>query len=315
MSVVNYGILMDLSSQLKSSVFNYKNTYTYSFRFPGHNAIRLNSIEYELCLNFVDQREKTVVFSKLSSKYTILRLEESYQKLVNQGIICEKKRKDFKRARIISFSDEISNRPFPRAIVWNITEKCNLKCHHCINKNFICSNSPKFLKEQDYDNTIRTLIMEMDENGLERLQLSGGEPLLSPLLYYILGHAHKADFCVDIFTNGTVFNKKSFLFFEEYLKYAQEKITFHISLDGDMVSHNKLRNSDDAYQKTIKSIKTLKKYHATINVETIVSNANYQNMEKHIINLINLGVNSVFLHPALYSDKNNDINNGIMSDK
>lgn len=99
---------------------------------------------------------------------------------------------------------------------------------------------------------IYTLLQEMDQHGLERLQISGGEPLVSPYFADIIRGVASTSICLDIFTNATCISQEQHKLLKETIRNNPQSITFHISLDGDEVGHNYLRRNDMAYKKLLR---------------------------------------------------------------
>ena len=96
--------------------------------------------------------------------------------------------------------------PLPRAISWNLTRRCNLKCEHCyLDARFRGSAPPG---ELSTDECLRILheVAQVNPNAL--LIMTGGEPFLRKDLFRITSAASEKGFMVVVGTNGTVFTKK-----------------------------------------------------------------------------------------------------------
>ena len=91
-----------------------------------------------------------------------------------------------------------------------ICSHCNLRCRACLR--FSCISKPKFYDHDKLINDIKELKSRLDIN---RVTLSGGEPLLYPniaeLLYEIRSFF---DGVINIFTNGKAFAKLGEKFFK-----------------------------------------------------------------------------------------------------
>ncbi len=62
-------------------------------------------------------------------------------------------------------------------VVWNMTQRCNLKCVHC----YARSENIAYDNELSYDQSIK-MIDNLAEFGVPVLLFSGGEPLIHPQL-------------------------------------------------------------------------------------------------------------------------------------
>lgn len=297
-------VLADFSRQLgKDSFFKYKRTYLYSIRINGQEAIQLTEIEYKICLLLKEKRNRSQIEKELL--FEKKEIDKAYERLQLLGIIeifNDYNQYNFKILQ--PFVREIEGvRHFPRTIVWNITNQCNLACRHCIEKCFENRNRDIQLSQA----LIRKLLDEMDDNGLERLQISGGEPTCSPIFQNIVEIALEKDICIDIFTNAININDTYHELFKRYIVCKPNTITFHISIDGDEKSHNYLRGNDKAYQKTIDNVKKIISYGGKIYVETIIHRKNLNILEEVINILIGLNITYVYMHPMFHPEGENKI--------
>lgn len=297
-------ILADFSKQLgEDSLFKYNRTYLYSIRINGQESIQLSEIEYKLCLLLIEKRNRFEIEKKLL--FNSNEINKAYERLAILGITEIVSNCEHYKLRILNPMDKelIGIRHFPRTIVWNITNKCNLACRHCIENCFGNRNNDIQLSQE----LIEKLLVEMNNNGLERLQISGGEPLCSPYFQNIVEGAFDKDFCIDIFTNATNISDMYHDLFNRYIVNKPNSITFHISIDGDKDSHNYLRGNNKAYEKTVENVKKIISYGGKIYVETIVHRKNINILEEFINILINLQITYVYMHPMFHPGQENKI--------
>lgn len=114
------------------------------------------------------------------------------------------------------------------AFQWHITDSCNLRCKHCYQEKF---NRERDLPINLLEEIIGNIINGLRENNYSSLiiNITGGEPLISPLLFPILNILEKEDFVKEfsIITNGEYIEKvKNKLILYKKLKYLK------ISLEG-----------------------------------------------------------------------------------
>lgn len=143
-------------------------------------------------------------------------------------------------------------------VQWHITHKCNLRCNHCYQDEY-----NKDLRLTEMINIFNKIKEFIEANNYKcHINFTGGEPFLSEKIWQILNLAEKEGYTFGILTNGTVMNNYILNRLSDYkgLSFIQ------ISLDGTKETHNKIRGKE-AYEKTLKTLKNLKKS----NINTMVS--------------------------------------------
>lgn len=89
-----------------------------------------------------------------------------------------------------------------------LTGECNLRCSHCwISPSFSREDAPRsdsFVWREDLERTIR----DARQLGLQRVKLTGGEPLLYPELPGLLGFLAAENLQVGIETNGVLLDEE-----------------------------------------------------------------------------------------------------------
>jgi len=84
----------------------------------------------------------------------------------------------------------------PISANWHLTDLCNYRCRFCFANHFGC----RFVKE----GIIPTVINGLVNNGVTKLNLAGGEPLLSDVLTTVARSAKDAGLTVSLITNGSL---------------------------------------------------------------------------------------------------------------
>ena len=96
--------------------------------------------------------------------------------------------------QLLQFSD--NSRPL---VVWNATNRCNLRCQHC----YIDAEDRKFKDELTTEEAQR-FIEDLAEMGVPVLLFSGGEPLLRKDLFELGRQAADLGLRPVLSTNGTL---------------------------------------------------------------------------------------------------------------
>lgn len=131
-----------------------------------------------------------------------------------------------------------------------LTNECNLKCKHCYN----IKKEDELKKEEWYK-----VLDILDNWGVLKLQVSGGEPLCHPEFKEIIKYAAAKKFSLMLFTNATLIENKAIArFIAKYFSSVQ------INLDGTKEFHNSFRGDSFAFQNTIRGIKFLLKEKANV---------------------------------------------------
>lgn len=132
--------------------------------------------------------------------------------------------------------------------VWiEITTGCNLKCIHCYDE------SSSLKKDVMSYSGFCHVIDEIVENGIHKMQIIGGEPLIlgKELVRYLEYCKDKFEY-IEIFTNGTLIDD----FWVNYFK--DNNIHIALSVYSYLESeHNRITQNEFSYKKTTTAIKKL----------------------------------------------------------
>ena len=110
-----------------------------------------------------------------------------------------------------------------------LTSECNLRCLHCYNESGVLRS---LLSEKEYKN-----ILDSIPEGLETsVTLSGGEPLLHPLIWNFISELDKKDYGKKLMiTNATLISP------DIAKRLKEHDISIQVSLNGSCPeSHDQL---------------------------------------------------------------------------
>lgn len=134
----------------------------------------------------------------------------------------------------------------PITIVWNFTNKCNLKCLHCHQDSSPSSDNQELTTSQAFE-----VIDKLSKAGVVILTFSGGEPLVREDIFEVIKRAESKGLFCTIASNGILLTK------EVAKKLADVGIRrVEIGLDGAKAeTHDFLRNTEGSFEGAIRAVK------------------------------------------------------------
>ncbi len=193
---------------------------------------------------------------------------------------------------------------YPKWIVFQLLEKCNLRCKMCYewgkNGSYL---EKKDMKELDI-NIIKKIIYESASYN-PFFELFGGEPLLYGHLEEVLSTIHEVNGKLSIPTNGVLLEHNADLL----VKYPPAVIW--ISVDGTE-QFNDMQRGKGVFKKAIKGVETLykrkmevKSEYPKIGITMVVTPDNYKTIEELFVKQINPDmVDSISIEFQLYITEN-----------
>lgn len=189
----------------------------------------------------------------------------------------------------------------PLVMSWNVTRECNMKCSHC----YINATSKKIDNELNTDEAKR-LMDQIYQVSRPLLILSGGEPLLRPDIFELVSYGSKIGLKMGLGSNGSLINEKT----AAKLKSAGIT-TVSISLDSNIPSqHDEFRGVSGAWQKAVDACKALRDNNVLVQVNTTLTQQNYNQIDDIMALAENIGVENFhlfFLVPTGRGTKLTDI--------
>ncbi|ETA67135.1 MAG: Fe-coproporphyrin synthase [Methanolobus sp.] len=134
-------------------------------------------------------------------------------------------------------------------VVWNVTQRCNLRCVHCYAHS----------KDMEYKNELSTeegmaLIDDLADFGCPVILFSGGEPLMRKDLPELAGYARSKGIRAVISTNGTLIT-------EEMAKKLKDIGLSYvgISLDGMRETNDMFRGIEGSFDRALQGLHNCQK--------------------------------------------------------
>lgn len=193
-------------------------------------------------------------------------------------------------------------------LLWDITNKCNLRCIHCYNANapIKCSSGFDMIEPTE-------IIKQISNLGFTHIHLLGGEPLLYKKLPNLINAAIENNIDISINTNGLLLTDSVCEFL---LKSKISQIV--ISLDGASSNDNDFIRGKGVFEKVTKNIRRLSHLremlnsNITIGLASVVTKSNIENIHKIVSFASELGIDYVDIS-ALYHNGNAIKNLDILS--
>ena len=154
-------------------------------------------------------------------------------------------------------------------VVWNITRACNLKCVHCYNDSGASKADDELPTEE-----AKVVLDDLVQFGVPSVLFSGGEPLMRPDLFELIGYAVERGLRAVISTNGTLITT------EMAKKIKQHGVSYvGISLDGIGDINDKFRGVDGAFDRAVAGIKNCQDAGVRIGLRLTLTKRNVQDLE------------------------------------
>ncbi len=158
----------------------------------------------------------------------------------------------------------------PRGFFLNYSNACNFKCQQCF------TESPIFpVKGTLTVESVKTLSDQADEMGMFEVIIEGGEPLIIPELFEIIGAIGSERFNIGITTNGYLLDE---LMAQRLSEAGVARII--VSLDSTEAKiHDEFRGVQGAYAHALKALQNAKKEGMSVSVNFLVGHYNAQSKE------------------------------------
>ena len=194
-----------------------------------------------------------------------------------------------------------SERFVPLVMSWNVTRECNMKCSHCY-----INATKKKLKNELTTQEAKNLMDQIHQVSTPLLILSGGEPLLRPDIFELISYGTKIGLKMGLGSNGSLIDEPV----ARKLKKAGIA-TVSISLDSNIATqHDEFRGVTGAWEKAVQACKALRKNNILVQVNTTLTQQNYNQIDDIMSLAENIGVENFhlfFLVPTGRGTKLTDI--------
>lgn len=188
----------------------------------------------------------------------------------------------------LAYSAEATSkeRYVPLVLSWNVTRECNMKCDHCY-----INATEKKLENELNTKEAKDLIDQICQVSKPLLILSGGEPLLRPDIFELIEYGSSKGLKMGLGSNGTLID-------DNVAKKLKDSgiATVSISIDSHIpTQHDEFRGVTGSWEKAIKACKALRKNNVLVQVNTTVTQQNYDQIDDIMSLVESIGVENFHL--------------------
>ena len=195
--------------------------------------------------------------------------------------------------------DIIESRPL--SVYWGISSDCNFRCRYCYANCGGITNSK--IKSYLSVNEYRSIIDKIKDFGFVEIVFTGGEPLLNTDVFEMANYAKEKGLSCGLLTNGSLvknYNVEQFKIFD-YVK---------ISLDSTEKEVNDQLRGRGSYNKIIDAIRMLRNNDINVDIGTVITKYNKDNLEALITYLhseFDIKVHTIANHIPLGRGSNSEL--------
>jgi radical SAM protein with 4Fe4S-binding SPASM domain len=176
----------------------------------------------------------------------------------------------------------------PEDLIWLITSKCNLNCHHCY------ASLYRFEPDLSYGDIIK-ILEDARESGVEHINFTGGEPTLRSDIFEILRYTIDLGISPSIFTNATTIND------DMASKLSELEVYVLTSMDGHCKELYERIRGFNTWEKFISGVKRLLASGVEVQVNISVNKLNYSFADRILEEALKLGFKRFSMIPTMPS--------------
>jgi len=168
-------------------------------------------------------------------------------------------------------------------VLWLLTFRCNLRCSHCY------TQSPREFQELTTQEVVG-FIHHLEKLRIPVVFLSGGEPFCREDIRVILKELDEAGIKVVLSTNGTLITPQTARLIRE-----TKVLYLAVSLYGPREVHDELVQTEGAFRKIEKGVKTLADYGIPTCTKIVVSKKTYPYIPQLLDWCISSGIKTFYI--------------------
>jgi len=175
-----------------------------------------------------------------------------------------------------------------------ITKNCPMRC-------ILCSSDGGEPLSNEFDiDEIKEIVSQAKSIGVNKISLSGGEPLTYPYIFDICKFITSLNINISIYTCGNILtndNSLSSISEEHFIKLKNvgvKKIVFSIHGSTPII-HNKITRKNESFRNLILSIRNAKKAYLNIETHFVPLRENFREIPNIVALLNKLGLKSIHI--------------------
>lgn len=181
-------------------------------------------------------------------------------------------------------------------VVWNITQRCNLKCKHCY-----AAGMADVSQELTHEEALRA-IDGFAAFGCPVLLFSGGEPFIREDILELATYARQKDLRVVFSTNGTCITE------EIAKKIAAIGVSYvGISIDGVRETHDAFRGVPGAYERSLAAIRYCREAGVKVGLRVTLTRANVKEIPSIFQLMREENIPRICLYHLVYTGRGADL--------
>lgn len=185
--------------------------------------------------------------------------------------------------------------PTGPVVIWNLTRRCNLACRHC----YAISSNRHFPGELT-DQEMWGVLHDLKRAGVPALILSGGEPLMHPLLPELMAEAKRLGIHLTLSTNGTLLDEA---WCDRLASLGPDYVG--ISLDGLPATHDRFRRQEGAFAASWQALRLCREKGLRVGVRFTLTEENAPELEDLLDLLDKAGIERFYLSHLNYAGRGN----------
>jgi 12,18-didecarboxysiroheme deacetylase len=181
-------------------------------------------------------------------------------------------------------------------VVWNITQRCNLKCKHCY-----AAGVADVSQELTHEEALRA-IDGFAAFGCPVLLFSGGEPFIREDILELATYARQKGLRVVFSTNGTCITE------EIAKKIAAIGVSYvGISIDGVRETHDAFRGVPGAYERSLAAIRYCREAGVKVGLRVTLTRANVKEIPSIFQLMREENIPRICLYHLVYTGRGADL--------
>lgn len=181
-------------------------------------------------------------------------------------------------------------------VVWNITQRCNLKCKHCY-----AAGVADISQELTHEEALRA-IDGFAAFGCPVLLFSGGEPFIREDILELATYARQKGLRVVFSTNGTCITE------EIAKKIAAIGVSYvGISIDGVRETHDAFRGVPGAYERSLAAIRYCREAGVKVGLRVTLTRANVKEIPSIFQLMREENIPRICLYHLVYTGRGADL--------